>query len=76
LGAVLGILEDDPGAFLRGAEDLGPGLDDAAIDELIARRSQAKRDKQWSEADAIRDRLKQAGIILEDSPTGTTWRRA
>ena len=76
LGAVLGILEGDPEAFLRGAEDQGSGLEDAAIEELIARRSQAKQDKQWPEADAIRDQLKQAGVILEDSPAGTTWRRA
>jgi cysteinyl-tRNA synthetase len=76
LGEVLGLLSDDPEAFLRGAEGEATGLDDAAIGELIERRRQAKQARQWSEADAIRDRLKQAGVILEDSPAGTTWRRA
>jgi cysteinyl-tRNA synthetase len=37
---------------------------------------QAKRDKEWAAADAIRDRLKAAGILLEDTAEGTSWRRA
>ena len=45
------------------------------IETLIERRIQAKKEKNWSEADAIRDQLKAAGVVLEDSPAGTTWRR-
>ena len=66
-------------AGLQINEDRLPDLFNAAIIDSITmqqRISQAKQDKQWPEADAIRDQLKQAGVILEDSPAGTTWRRA
>ncbi len=76
LGGMLGILQDDPEAFLRSGEPGEQGLSDAAIDELIERRQQAKQHKDWPEADAIREQLKEAGVVLEDSPAGTTWRRA
>ena len=62
--------------FLRGVESGADGPSDAEIDDLIARRMQAKRDKEWAAADAIRDRLKAAGILLEDTADGTSWRRA
>jgi len=45
------------------------------IDELIAQRTQAKADKNWAEADRIRDALQGQGIVLEDAAGGTTWRR-
>jgi len=76
LGNLLGILQDDPEAYLRGGEPGTEGLADADIDALIERRVQAKKDRNWADADAIRDQLKEAGIVLEDSPSGTTWRRA
>ncbi len=76
LGGLLGILKDDPEIFLRGVDPGADGLSDAVIDDLIARRIQAKRDKQWAAADAIREELKAAGIVLEDTPDGTNWRRA
>jgi cysteinyl-tRNA synthetase len=75
LGGLLGILQDDPEAYLRGGEPGAEGLADADIESLIKRRIQAKKDKNWADADAIRDQLKEAGIVLEDSPAGTTWRR-
>jgi cysteinyl-tRNA synthetase len=76
LGDLLGILQDDPEVYLRGGDPDDAGLADAEIEALIERRVQAKKDKDWSHADAIRDQLKDAGVILEDSAAGTAWRRA
>ena len=52
------------------------GLSDDAIDALIAERGAAKANKDYARADEIRMQLKEAGIELEDSSAGTTWRRA
>ncbi|WP_434662961.1 cysteine--tRNA ligase [Aeromonas sp. NJAU223] len=73
LGAVLGILQQDPDAFLKGSE-----ADDevAEIEQLIAQRNQARADKNWAAADAARNRLTEMGIVLEDSAGKTSWRRA
>lgn len=73
LGAVLGILQADANSFLQagGSNDLSA----AAIEQLIAERVQAKKDKQFARADQIRDELKAQGVILEDARSGTTWRR-
>ena len=57
-------------------EQADNGLDDAAIDALITERHDAKASKNFARADEIREQLKQAGIELEDSRAGTTWRRA
>jgi cysteinyl-tRNA synthetase len=70
LGAVLGLLERDPTAFLQGA-----GSDDALIVEQIAARNAAKLAKNYAEADRIRKALLADGIVLEDSAAGTSWRR-
>jgi len=73
LGGVLGILRRDAQAFLQG----GPGgtMDDAEIELRIARRAALKKRKDYAAADAERRLLEAAGIILEDGPSGTTWRR-
>ncbi|MGD8933113.1 MAG: cysteine--tRNA ligase [Chromatiales bacterium] len=76
LGEILGILQDEPEHYLRGGDkEIEDGLSDAAIEGLIQQRIQARTAKDWAEADRIRDELQTAGIILEDGPTGTNWRR-
>jgi cysteinyl-tRNA synthetase len=72
LGATLGILQGDPKAFLRA----GATLDEATIEERIAARAAAKKAKDFAAADRIRQELLQQGIVLKDSPTGTTWEAA
>lgn len=49
---------------------------EAEVEALIAQREEARARKDWSTADAIRDRLKDRGIILEDTPQGVRWRMA
>ncbi len=74
LGGILGILQRDPVAFLQAAT--GESLSPAAVEELIQRRKKARQDKDFAAADRIRKELESAGVILEDGPGGTTWRRA
>ncbi|HEC04666.1 MAG TPA: cysteine--tRNA ligase [Thiothrix sp.] len=72
LGLLTGNIED----WFKGSDNAPEdGLSDAEIDELIAQRIQAKTDKDWGEADNIRDKLNALNIELEDTPTGTKWRR-
>jgi len=75
LGGLIGLLERDPMVYLRGDAAAG-GLDEQAIEQLIADRAAAKKGKNFAEADRIRDELKAAGIALDDSLQGTSWRRA
>ena len=72
LGGCLGILQGEPKAFLRA----GTQLDEATISGLIAQRAAAKKAKDFAEADRIRNELLSKGIVLKDSPTGTTWEAA
>jgi cysteinyl-tRNA synthetase len=76
LAGVLGLLERKPQAYLQAGSPSEGGLDEAAIMDAIERRAAAKKARNFAEADAIRAELTAAGVILEDKPDGTTWRRA
>ncbi len=74
-GAVLGILSEDPVAWLSKTDAGGDGLTTEVIDQMLIDRAEAKANRDFSRADAIRDELNAAGIIIEDSASGATWRR-
>ena len=74
LGGILGLLQSDPLGHLQ--QLTGSSLAPADIAVLIEQRAEARRAKQYAEGDAIRQRLLEAGIVLEDGPGGTTWRRS
>ena len=73
LGDLIGILQSDAESYLRGGASANDG--DAEIDALVAQRNEAKANKDWGTADEIRNKLQEMGIVLEDGPSGTTWRR-
>ena len=45
------------------------------IEALIAARSEARQQKNWAEADRVRDEIARLGIVIEDTPEGTIWRK-
>ena len=69
LGGVLGLLERDPEEYFHS------GVSEENIREKIKARLAARKRKDFAEADRIRKELEDAGIVLEDGPKGTTWRR-
>ena len=74
LGAVLGLLERDPVDFLQSGEV--SDLSAEQIETRIIARKAARKDKNFAEADRIRDELLSMGVVLEDASDGTTWRRS
>jgi cysteinyl-tRNA synthetase len=91
-GTALGVLQQDPDAWLQGARivSLAGSMSGHSefsgnltviygrerIERLIARRSAARQERNFAEADGIRAELLDQGVILEDGADGTTWRRA
>ncbi len=73
-GALLGLLADDPEQWFAGHVKGEIASDD--IETLIEERNVAKRARDFARADAIRDRLQQAGVTIQDGRDGTTWRRS
>jgi len=73
LADVIGILHQDPEAFLKG--DAGSDDEVAEIEALIKLRNDSRAAKDWGNADMARDKLNEMGIELEDGAEGTTWRR-
>ncbi len=74
LGAVLGLLQRDVDNFMQGDVQTAEATLD--VEALIQARLEAKKAKNFAEADNIRKQLSEAGIVLEDTPLGTTWRKA
>ena len=71
---VLGLLGERPDLFFEQLSSSSGAIDTQEIDQLINERTEARAEKDWARADAIRDRLQGMGVILEDGPQGTTWR--
>jgi cysteinyl-tRNA synthetase len=77
LAETLGLLQSDPKRFLQGGGVVVEGgISDEDIEGLIKQRNSARANKDWAESDRVRDLLADSGIILEDSATGTIWRRS
>jgi cysteinyl-tRNA synthetase len=72
--AVLGFLHEEPEPFFEALAASTQEADSEEIEKLIEERKSARKNKDWAGADAIRRQLKDMGIVLEDSPKGTTWR--
>jgi len=75
-GSALGLLQQDPEAWFRWTPAAAAdGPSDVEIEAAIAARQAARKAKDFKESDRIRDDLKAKGVILEDGPKGTTWKR-
>ena len=82
LGGILGLLTSEPAAWLATRSELtgsasaeGEDLDPAEIDRLVQARIAARKSRDFAASDRIRDELAAKGVVLEDGPAGTTWRR-
>jgi len=79
MGEWLGLLQADPETFLRSSVDTAEAVEEKyaaeQIEVLIIARTAARQAKNWAEADRIRTVLQEVGVVLEDTPKGTIWRR-
>jgi len=75
LGEILGLLQDSPQAYLQGSVQTEGGISNEEIQTLIEQRNEARKTRNFAEADRIRNQLSENGITLEDTPEGTIWRR-
>jgi cysteinyl-tRNA synthetase len=76
LGRVLGLFGQDPEDFLHRLRQLRAQrkeIDPAVVDDLIRKRQSARKDKDFEQADAIRDQLGRMGVEIQDTPEGTKW---
>lgn len=74
IGALMGILQNDPAAWL-GYGQSGDGISSDEIETLLAKRQDAKKAKDFARADAIRTELDACGIVIEDTPQGPKWKK-
>ncbi|SUO97533.1 cysteine--tRNA ligase [Suttonella ornithocola] len=73
LGGCLGLLQQNPSDYLKGSANHDSDLDEQLIEALLAERQQAKQNKDYARADAIRQQLSDKGIVIKDTPNGTEW---
>jgi cysteinyl-tRNA synthetase len=76
LAGIIGLLQDSAETYLKSQVSGATGLADEVIEEMIQQRLDARKNKNWGEADRIRDELVEAGISIEDGAEGTRWRRS
>lgn len=77
-GRILGLFQEEPLSWFRKGHEpdqAGGDLSEERIEEMIREREEARKAKDWGTADRIRDELSSRGIVLEDKPHGTLWKR-
>jgi len=78
-GSILGLFQQRPAQYFADQQRrflLTKGLKEEEIQQFIVQRNEARKAKNWAQADALRSQLGELGVILEDGPQGTTWRPA
>jgi cysteinyl-tRNA synthetase len=73
-GRALGLFQEVPSRFLQEIASAPSEMSTAEIENLVRARDEARKRKDWTTADSIREDLWKQGIVLEDAPDGTTWR--
>ncbi len=79
VGSIIGVFQEKPAQYFADQLRrflLTKGLEEENILELIVQRNEARKAKNWAQADAIRSQIAELGVTLEDGPKGTTWKPA